>query len=158
VSSVSVNGLCVQTQHDDRNVQGHFCMFNQALQVYVSLSQHQKHDRMPVFCHHHPPPPHLRYPKEHHSSFFVFFFKIPTLRPLVLLIRAVLGLSNEHWCKVTDRGKGKYWENKTCPTATLSTTSPTWSGLGSKSSFRGVNKRIKCSRNLYCYLHVKLRL
>ena len=70
-----------------------------------------------------------RCPKEHHFSFIDF--KIPTLHPLVLLIRVLLILSSEHWCKVTDRGKGESWENKTCPTATLSTTNPytVWTGI-----------------------------
>jgi len=52
----------------------------------------------------------LRYPKEHYSSLFVL--KIATLRPLVLLTRAVLILSTEHRCNVTDKGKGTYWEKK----------------------------------------------
>jgi hypothetical protein len=38
---------------------------------------------------------------------------------------------NENW-----QGKPKYWE-KTCPSATLSTTNLTWPGLGSNPSCRG---------------------
>jgi hypothetical protein len=34
----------------------------------------------------------------------------------------------EHWQNDNDEGKLKYLE-KNCPTATLSTTNPTWAGL-----------------------------
>jgi len=52
-------------QHGDRNVQGHFCMFNQALQVYFSLSEHQKHDSMSILCS----------PISQRTLFFVFCFE-----------------------------------------------------------------------------------
>ena len=42
----------------------------------------------------------------------------------------------EHRWNETDRGKPKY-SGKTCPSATLSTTNPTWTDPGSNPDFRG---------------------
>jgi hypothetical protein len=40
-------------------------------------------------------------------------------------------MNMEHWWNDNERGKPKYSEKKTFPNTTLSTTNPTWSGLGS---------------------------
>jgi hypothetical protein len=42
----------------------------------------------------------------------------------------------EHRWNEIDRGKPKYW-GKTCPSATLSTTNPTWTDPGSNPGLRG---------------------
>jgi hypothetical protein len=42
----------------------------------------------------------------------------------------------EHWWNETD-GKAEVFGGKTCPTATLSTTNPTWTDPGSNPGLRG---------------------
>jgi hypothetical protein len=46
-------------------------------------------------------------------------------------------MSMEHWWKHTVAKTPKYLEKKTFPTATLSTTNLTWTGLGSNPGVRG---------------------
>ena len=43
----------------------------------------------------------------------------------------------EHLCNEIDRGKPKYSGKKTCPSATLSTTNPTWTDPASNLGLRG---------------------
>jgi hypothetical protein len=94
-----------------------------------------------------------------------WFWKVPRLRPFVLLVQHVDEVSMEHWWNDTDRGKLKYWEKKhytvlvvdgwmsmgiggmiltggnlnywreTCPSGTLSTTNLIWTDLGPKTEF-----------------------
>jgi len=45
-------------------------------------------------------------------------------------------MNMESWWNDTDRGKLKYWEKKTCHSANLSSTNPTWTDLGSHGGFR----------------------
>jgi hypothetical protein len=45
-------------------------------------------------------------------------------------------MSMQHWCNDTDRGKPKYWE-KSCPSATLSTTNLICTVLRSKPDLHG---------------------
>jgi hypothetical protein len=43
----------------------------------------------------------------------------------------------EHWWNEIDRGKPKYSGEKTCPSATSSTTNPTWIDPGLNPGLRG---------------------
>ena len=66
----------------------------------------------------------------------------------------------EHWWNDTDMEEQKHSEIETCPSATMSSTNPTWPSLGSNAGLRGDRPTARCLRHgtpyfpVVCHNHV----